>query len=437
MNDRRPSARRATAQPTNNFSQFATIACVVVIFVLVIAILSLAFCRSEAPVQEEESWEANNPNMTNPWSEQHTTSVSYKLLDEGRVTGSGLGRMTFSAVGDNLMNDNLLALADSWAGESGDNVYDFLPFYREISQYINSQVDVSFINQETTLGVYEGHGWAGYPSYNTPPELADAIANAGWRVVNLNTNHTYDTWVESIENAQAIWNSKSNLLTIGSYTSESDRSEIRVVECNGIRVAFLSYGYGQNSYEQSDLPNDYYAVPYDSQKMAEEVSNAKQVADAVVVYVHAGEEYDNTPSNFQREVASEVANAGAKALLFSHSHVIEPVEWVSADDGSQMICAYGLGDFVSGYYSWPDTIMSGMITFDFVRDEEGAVNVENVVWHPLIEHISGRTDEVRFYKNYTSDEASENELLATLDDPYQWMKDQTLSVIGSEIQIDW
>lgn len=417
--------------------QVLTIACAAIIVVLVVAILNLAFCRN-ADVEQAASEEAAvNPNMTNPWNERSVTTASYKLLDEGRVTGSGLGRMTFSAVGDNLMNENLLELADGWAGESGDGEYDFSPFYTEISEYIKNNVDVSFINQETTLGVYEGHGWAGYPSYNTPESMADAVADAGWRVVNTNSNHTYDTWTDSIEHAQQIWASKTGLLTIGSYTSESDRSEIRVVECNGIRVAFLSYCYGQNSYEQSDLPNDYYSVPYDADKMTEEVAKAKLVSDAIVVYLHAGIEYDNNPSDYQVEIAQEVANAGAKAILFSHSHVIEPVEWITAESGNEVLCAYGLGDFIAGYTDWPDTIMSGMLTFDFVRSEEGKVNAENVVWHPLIEHLDGTYDKVRFVKNYSADEAKTNELLTSLDDPYQWIIDQTNAVIGDKITIDW
>lgn len=365
-----------------------------------------------------------------------STPVEYILLDENRMTGSGAGRLSFSAVGDNLMNDNLLALADSWAGEAGDEQYDFSPFYTEVGAYIQSNVDVSFINQETTLGIYQNYGWLGYPSYNTPPSLAQAVADAGWRFVNCNSNHSYDTWSESIENAQRVWSEQKSLLTIGSYTSEEDRAKVRVVECNGLRVAMLSYSYGQNGYEQAELPNDYYAVPYDEARMISEVSRAHEVADAVVVYLHFGTEYSSEASEEQVQLAQVCADNGVDVTLFSHSHVIEPVQWINRASGGQMLCAYGLGDFVSGYEDYPQTVLSGMITFDFVAQEDGSVAVENAVWHPLIEHMEGNTDVVRFVKNYSDEEARNNVLLSNLDDPRQWLVDQTNAIIGDAIAID-
>ena len=105
-------------------------------------------------------------------------------------TASGMGRMSFSAVGDNLMNENLLTLADGWAGSAGDGTYDFSPFYAEVAPVVQSQYDVSFINQETTLGGSDRYDYMGYPSYNTPDSLADAVADAGWRIVNTTSNHT-------------------------------------------------------------------------------------------------------------------------------------------------------------------------------------------------------------------------------------------------------
>lgn len=82
--------------------------------------------------------------------------------------------MSFSAVGDNLMNENLLELADGWGGSAGDGAYDFSPFYSEVAPVIQGSYDVSLINQETTLGGNDEFDYVGYPSYNTPDSLADA-----------------------------------------------------------------------------------------------------------------------------------------------------------------------------------------------------------------------------------------------------------------------
>ncbi len=151
--------------------------------------------------------------------------------------------VSFCAVGDNLANENTLAYADSWSGITDDLSYDFGPLYDHVRDAI-SGYNIAFVNQETTLGVYQGHGYAGYPSYNTPDSMAQAVSDAGFDVVNTNSNHTYDTWTDSILNAQKVWASYPNITVIGSYASEQDRQNMRTVEKNGITLAFLSYSYG-------------------------------------------------------------------------------------------------------------------------------------------------------------------------------------------------
>ena len=370
-----------------------------------------------------------------------TRNPPFRILDAGRTTETGDGRVTFSAVGDNLYNKNLLDLADAHAGSVGDNQYDFAPFYQDIKKLVRSY-DVSFINQETTLGGPDRYGYNGYPSYNTPDSLADTVADVGWRVVNTNSNHTYDTWVPSIEHAQGVWNAKRDkLFTIGSYTSKEDRQSVRMVECNGLRIAFLSYSYGQNGYTQADLPNDYYAVPYTTEGMQTDVKRARKYADAVVVYLHAGEEYKHDPSEQQRTWAAECAAAGVDLVIGSHVHVIQPMEWLPAADGGKMLAVYGLGDFLSGYHNYPETILSGMFscTFERVKEpKEGArrVAVKDVKWIPLIEHWEGGDSTVRTVKGYTDEQARTNELLAGLGDPLGWIRQTTQNVIGADFEID-
>lgn len=368
--------------------------------------------------------------------------VATLVLDRGRTTSSGSGRLTFSAVGDNLANDNILALADSWAGSPGDGAYDFSPFYAEVAPVVRDGYDVSFINQETVLGGTETFDYMSYPSYNTPDSMADAVAAVGWRVVNLGTNHTYDIWTDGIEHALDVWGSHDGVLTCGSYRSEEDRQTVRMFECNGIRVAVLAYCYGQNGYELSDLPNNHYAVAIDETTIRTDVARARDAADAVLVYMHWGDEYTFEPSDEQRYYAQVCADAGVDVVIGSHVHVVQPVEWVARAGGGRMLCAFGLGDFLSGYHNNPKTVLSGMVSFDFARVAEGeaslrddvgpgGIAVENVVWHPLVEHMEGGTDTVRFVKTYAAEDAVRNELLAGLDNPRQWLVDTTAGVVGT------
>lgn len=380
--------------------------------------------------------------------------------NSGTQDGQGAGdaalatSVSFCAVGDNLINEggdytvDLLGLADSWSGTVGDDKYDFTPIYAQLKKVISTH-DIAFINQETTLGGNDEFEYSGYPAYNTPDQIAKAVAKAGFDVINCNSNHTYDTWTNSIKHAQKVWAQQKGIDVIGSYTSQEDRKDIRVVERNGLKIAFLSYSYGQNGYDQSDLPNDYYAVPFDKEKMAKEVARAKKLADAVVVYMHWGEENTHELSDEQREYASYLAGLGVDLTIGSHAHVIQPVEYVSRNSSSKekksdkMLCVYGLGDFVSGY-TLPKTILSGMFTCDFVRNAKGEVRVKNPVWHGLVEHSDGTVDTVYMLSNYTDKLAQSNILLARVgendeyatSDPLEWAKETTQDVIGDVIEVD-
>lgn len=364
------------------------------------------------------------------------------VLGAGSATASGEGRVSFSAVGDNIANANLLELADAAAGDVGDDQYDFNAFYDGIRDAVQSY-DISFINQETTLGGPDRYGYNGYPSFNTPDSMADAIAAAGWDVVSINSNHTYDTGEPAVQHSHGVWAGKADaLIAIGSFASAEERARVRMVERNDVRIAFLAYSYGQNGYDQEDLPNDYYAVPYVKETMQQEVARAHEVADAVVVYMHWGTEYDHAPDETQRAWAQELADAGVDVVVGSHAHVIQPMEWLEGAGGKTLV-VYGLGDVWSGYHDKPECVLSGMMSCEFVRlDADAAkeagrkVSVENVVWHPLIEHWQDGVDTVYQLSDYTEEQARSNELLAGLDDPYAWMQDLTRQVIGEDFAID-
>ncbi len=367
-------------------------------------------------------------------------------------------KMSFCAVGANIANESILKSADAWAGAAGDKTYDFSPLYEQVRGPI-SQYDVAFVSQGTILGG-TSFEYQGYPSYNTPDSMVDAIAQAGFDVVNCNTNHVYDFWVDAIQHSQSAWTKQPDLTTIGSYASAEDRKNIRVVERNGMKVAFLSYCYGQSGYNLSDLPNDYYAAPFNKDAMRDEVARAKDLADAVVVYMHwnemdtlSGSSDTSILSDEQQDYASYLAGLGVDLLIGCRGQRMQPVTYIGrgirTTDGSGvtssngMLCVYGLGDFVSAY-TVPEAVLSGMFTCDFVRDTNGEVSIQNPTWHPLIEHRSGNVDCVYPLTNYTADLAASNELLARLRegtgvanvDPLQWARELTAQTVGNAIALD-
>jgi poly-gamma-glutamate capsule biosynthesis protein CapA/YwtB (metallophosphatase superfamily) len=62
----------------------------------------------------------------------------------------------------------------------------------------------------------------------------------------------------------------------------------------------------------------------------------------VVVYLHWGTEYRTCPNADQTELAGQLAEAGATAVIGTHAHVLQGAGWRS--DGTYV--AYGLGNYL-------------------------------------------------------------------------------------------
>jgi poly-gamma-glutamate capsule biosynthesis protein CapA/YwtB (metallophosphatase superfamily) len=85
------------------------------------------------------------------------------------------------------VNGDILVHARVWqrALVDGHGRYDFAPMLHEIRPYIRS-ADLAICHVETPMSPRPPEG---YPVLNTPPQLARAIRQTGWRVCDTASNH--------------------------------------------------------------------------------------------------------------------------------------------------------------------------------------------------------------------------------------------------------
>lgn len=316
-------------------------------------------------------------------------------------------KVSFVAVGDNIMHQRLIDVAKK------DNGYDFSAYYQNIQPYIQ-EADISFVNQETILGG-NSHKYSGYPVFNTPSEMAEALSQTGFDVVNGGTNHCLDIGPSGIKHSIDVFNNYPDMTYIGVYKEKSDKKNIPVIEKNGIKIAFLSYNQLIN-YE-SQPPTDYFN-PFNKQQIKEDVENAKKISDVIVVSCHWGKENSTKTSEFQKEYAKYLNDLGVDVIVGTHTHTLQEVEWLKNDEGHQTLVAYSLGNFVNGMLE-VDSQLGGMLSLDFVK-KEGKIFVENVSLVPLMNHyqcdntrnIMGTRHSFTIYrlKDYTDNLAKEHGL---------------------------
>ena len=237
------------------------------------------------------------------------------------------------AVGDILMHEDVKRSA-AVAG---------LPALWEAVEPILRGADLAFGNLETPVAPRTGQ--PGRPfQFNAPEGLPAALKASGFTVLSTANNHAYDQGVqgvlETLERLQA-----AQLVAVGSGATRAEAERPRVVQVNGLRIAFLGFTdvFNSNFNRKDGGP---WVCPLDPAQAVAAVRAARAQADAVVVSLHWGEEYSHEPQPRQRALAARLAAAGADLILGCHPHVLQPVELLETG-GHRTLVAYSMGNFIS------------------------------------------------------------------------------------------
>lgn len=190
----------------------------------------------------------------------------------------------------------------------------------------------------------DGYELSYYPMFNSPQDVGYDLQELGFDVVGIANNHMLDKGAKGLEKTIAFWKNMEGVLLIGGYDSREDYDTVRVLEKNGIKIAFLAYTYGTNGLTKA--ASSPVVIPYiNEDDITRQVAAAKNAADAVIVSVHWGDEGSFKPNDAQKRTAQLFADCGVTAIIGHHPHVIQPVEWITGKNGNKTLCVYSLGNF--------------------------------------------------------------------------------------------
>jgi len=259
-----------------------------------------------------------------------------------------------------------------------DGSYDFHENFDYVKPWLK-QADLVIGDFEGTVN--KDHYLAGYPLFNAPGEVMDAIKDAGYQVLDLAHNHILDSQIEGVfSTADAI--EKTGMTPIGVYTHEPrEKAPIVIKEVNGIKIALLAYSYGFNGIEEYISKEDYdnHLSDLNEDKMKAEIERAEKEADITIIMPQMGIEYQLEPTEEQKQLYHKMIDWGADIIFGGHPHVVEPAETVEKD-GDKKLIIYSMGNFISNQ------------RIETMQDEENAKWTERgVLMDVTIKKKAGKT----------------------------------------------
>src|SRR5215831_7489803 len=280
-------------------------------------------------------------------------------------------QLVVEASGDLLIHAAVFkrALADG-----GGHHYNFVPMFVQIKPYIQG-ADLPLCHVETPMTPATP---TGYPTFNTPPELATAIRQTGWRACSTAATHTLDQGQRGVDyTIQAL--NRAGVLHTGTFSSAAAQRTPLIMTVKGVRVAFLSY---------TDITN---GIPSPHPWSVNRANAAQILADAhrarvdgakvVIVNLHWGDENVARPSGFQLALASRLTRSpDITAVVGQHVHIVQPIRTIN---GKPVV--FGEGNLISNQTSacCPTAAQDGMIVLLTITVDSRGARVTFIHYVPI------------------------------------------------------
>lgn len=164
-------------------------------------------------------------------------------------------------------------------------------------------------------------------NFKADPRYASVLKKAGVNIVNVASNHSTDFGTEGFKNTIKVLNI-NNINIIG-----NDIKPL-IISKNNYKVALLS----------TNLTAFNDSLPINSpEKLCQCITNFKSAEKTtpLIVYIHFGTEGRSYPDGKQREIIRQIVCSGADAIIGSHPHTVQNIEYINSTP-----VFYSLGNYI-------------------------------------------------------------------------------------------
>ncbi|MEZ4452905.1 MAG: CapA family protein [Nannocystaceae bacterium] len=170
------------------------------------------------------------------------------------------------------------------------------------------------------------------------------LVDAGITAVSLANNHAFDLRADGMRESPAILK-EHGIVPLGASREEAPLFRVEVLEAKGWRIGVIAATTRRNAPEFAGTPRLPFAaareLPILLGPLIQGARGGDDPVDAVIVFVHWGDEYADAPASIQQTAARKLIDQGALAVIGHHPHVLQGIE-----RRGHGIIAYSLGNFL-------------------------------------------------------------------------------------------
>jgi poly-gamma-glutamate synthesis protein (capsule biosynthesis protein) len=320
----------------------------------------------------------------------HTLSVSTTGIR--MVSGT---EITLAFAGDLIIHEDL------YKKVMKDPKHDFTIIWEKTIPFFQA-ADFAYLNLEgpTALGItnklqnkgdigfkYDKEVYSGTDFlFNYHPTLIDALKKSGIDILSNANNHSLDRGWKGLDATIDALN-KKEMPVIGVRKSNSEDPFYTITKVKDLTIAWIGCTEMLNGFQ--DRKNQMllcYKQKAEVLKTIEQVIAYKK-PDLIIFTPHWGIEYKHKASKEQIDLAHEVLEAGASAVIGAHPHVLQPMEKYVTKDKRDTIIFYSLGNFVA-YQRDIDRKSSAIVYLKFGKDKSDKVILTDYYYEPTTRYLT-------------------------------------------------
>lgn len=290
-------------------------------------------CGCGAVITEKSPEEGTSSQTENGLPEEGTQQEESVSEQESTVAPYTL-RLGFA--GDMNLDENWATTGYLNAQENG--IYDCIDpaLIEELNAF-----DIFMVNNEFTYSDRGTPTENKMYTFRAKPERIAVLEELGTDIVLLANNHVFDYGAEAFEDTLFTLE-EAGISYVGAGRNLEEACRPHYFEYEGIRIAYVAATKAEKYKLTPEAGEDSPGVLrcYEEELFLRVIKEAAAEADYVVASVHFGTEYENMADDSQRELAYAMIDAGADAVIGSHAHVIQGMEFYK-----EKPIIYNLGNF--------------------------------------------------------------------------------------------